>query len=154
MRTPGKQFAAGGGAARIPFDQGLVVTDQPSVIVDAIERAGSRVTAFLVTRTCEKLIDSTPVDTGYARACWIISVGSRSSLTGGSPGSVSEAPQQLGLIKMATYHVRQGQAFITNNAKYIMRLNAGHSQKAPIGFIQLAVDGALTEANIAFRAGL
>lgn len=154
VRTPGRQFAAGGGTARIPLgNDRLIISDRPQVIVDAIERAASRVTAYLAVRTCERLIETTPVDTGFARASWIISIGSPTSLQGGTRESVSEAAQQVGLARMAAYHVRQGPAFVSNNAPYIMRLNAGHSTQAPIGFIQNAVDGAHADAEIAFGRG-
>ncbi len=75
----------------------------------------------------------TPVDTGYARANWQITIGAPAS----SAVEIGGAPLALALESYDPE--RDGAVFITNNAKYIRRLNAGHSQQAPAGFVEAAI---------------
>lgn len=82
----------------------------------------------------------TPVDTGWARANWIPSIGVPRSATAGSPESVSTAEQDLGVAAVAAgYRLEQGSVHVTNNVPYIQKLNAGHSPQAAEGFVQRAV---------------
>lgn len=75
----------------------------------------------------------TPVDTGYARANWQITIGVPAT------GEVPAGGAPLALALESYNPERDGAAFITNNAKYIRRLNAGHSQQAPAGFVEAAI---------------
>lgn len=150
-RTPGRQFGTRGGRAFIPVSREppLITTSVP-LIVAAIERAAARVSAFVALRLVERLIEATPVDTGFARASWIASVGVRTNTVGGTRNSVSESAQQLGMTRLLNYRLVDGVIFVSNNVPYIMRLNAGWSQQAPIGFIEFAVTGAHADAEAYF----
>lgn len=88
----------------------------------------------------------TPVDTGWARANWIPSIGGEpASEPTGSKTSVgsAEAALQGGLGSVLGYKLFNGPVFITNNVPYIIRLNDGSSGQAPRGFVQAAITAAV-----------
>lgn len=86
----------------------------------------------------------TPVDTGWARANWIPSVGSPTTAPVGSPDAVSSAAatQQAAIAEVAAYRGDQD-LWVTNNVDYISRLNDGSSKKAPAGFVDSAIKRAV-----------
>ena len=82
------------------------------------------------------VVESTPIDTGLAKASWGIGVGAPYEGVGSGPSTVSA---------LAGYRSENGPIHITNNLRYIQRLNDGSSQQAPAGFVQIAIDRAVTE---------
>lgn len=84
--------------------------------------------------TWTDLVNTTPVKTGKARASWFISPGAPTTreLASGTYGY----PETPNLDK---YKRNWTKWYITNTAPYIQFLNAGHSQQAPVGFIELAI---------------
>lgn len=88
----------------------------------------------------------TPVDTGWARANWIPSLGGEPASTpSGSRTSVAtaEAALQAGKGSLLGYKLFNGPVFITNNVPYILKLNEGTSDQAPKGFVQAAITAAV-----------
>lgn len=86
----------------------------------------------------------TPVDTGWARANWIPSIGTpRQEPDGQRPDSgqtASATAQAAGEAVVASrYTAEQGPIHITNNVPYITFLNAGTSPQAQPGFVQRAI---------------
>lgn len=94
----------------------------------------------------------TPVDTGWASANWWPSVGSPATANTGraDEGSISgrESQRSAGVTQVLSYQLGQGPIYITNNVPYIDRLNNGWSQQSPAGFVDRAVQVAVTN----FRA--
>lgn len=92
-----------------------------------------------------ELKKTTPVDTGWARANWVPSLGQPHSGTAGTradaeAGSIDSQPQANGEALLATqYKLAFGDIFITNNVDYILKLNDGSSRKAPKYFVQSAI---------------
>lgn len=88
----------------------------------------------------------TPVDTGWARANWLASVTQPITEPAGDPENVSaaESEKEAGLGKVLAYRLSAGSVFISNNVPYITRLNDGYSQQAPAGFVQRAIQEAVT----------
>lgn len=80
------------------------------------------------------LAAETPVDTGFAAGNWQITIGAPASGTVALGGSVA-----VGASVLADYQLDHGSTFVTNNAAYIQRLNAGHSQQAPAGFVEAVI---------------
>lgn len=81
---------------------------------------------------------ATPVDTGFARANWVPSVGSPSL------GEVQgEAEHAAGVSQVLSFRLEDGSTWVCNAAEYIQRLNYGHSKQAPAMFIEAAVDRAV-----------
>lgn len=96
--------------------------------------------------------EGTPIDTGWASANWWPAVGSPATGNTGQAGegSVSgrEAQRATGVTQVLSYQLGQGSIYITNNVPYIDRLNNGWSQQSPAGFVDKAVQVAVTN----FRA--
>lgn len=80
----------------------------------------------------------TPVDTGHARRNWIPSVG-----TPNTEEAQSDAAYAQGVAQVLAYELANGALWIANVVPYIRRLNYGHSQQAPPGFVEMAIDRAL-----------
>ena len=80
------------------------------------------------------LVDSTPVDTGKARASWKISPGTPT--TKELPDGTYGYPP---LPDLDRYTRNWTKWYISNTAPYIQFLNAGWSQQAPVGFIETTI---------------
>jgi hypothetical protein len=105
-----------------------------------------RLTALAVDQT---VVTSTPVDTGLARSCWLVTLGKptdavlKEAYAPTSHGGISETAnanaameQGKGVIAAA----KPGEVlFIANNVKYVVPLNEGHSAQAPAMFVEAAV---------------
>lgn len=113
-------------------------------------------------------VTATPIDTGRARANWIVSIGSPDSGTveeskSGERGSeargaanaqiaINQAQTVLGIGISASGRDSKGrftskvpEIFIANNLPYIVPLDRGSSQQAPEGMTRAAVDAALKQ---------
>lgn len=107
-----------------------------------IRRLSLEVHAELVSAPSE---GGTPVDTGWARANWIPSIGAANGALAGTRqaaerGSINLSMAQRGLALIATrYRLKQGPVFISNGVPYITELNDGSSAQAPAGFVQSAI---------------
>ena len=121
-------------------------------VIGALEDFTSDLIRRLAVNIVAELIETTPVDTGWAAANWVPSVGapftgavgfgpSRGADGGFDQGEVAGAQlrQQQAQFGLLRYNVRDGSVFISNNVPYIVFLNAGSSQKAPAGFVQNAI---------------
>lgn len=114
-------------------------------IVRALEKVTERAVAKITLDATANLIETTPVNTGWARANWVPSIGSPIDEPTGDQENVSQSEQDSGIAQVATqYKLDMGKVFITNNVPYIGALNDGHSQQAPSGFVQVAVEKAVT----------
>lgn len=92
----------------------------------------------------------TPVDTGWARANWVPSVGEPILLQDHRDPKPSDIIQrqrasQEGLNRVLAWDLPDGAIFITNNVVYIGALNDGHSPQSPPGFVQAAMEKAIRE---------
>mgnify|MGYP000225720258 CR=1 FL=1 len=96
----------------------------------ALARRVAERTRDLTINAAAEIAAATPVDTGFARANWQITIGAPATGTVTAPS----------LASLEGYDPeRDGSTFITNNANYIQRLNGGHSQQAPAGFVEAAI---------------
>jgi len=96
----------------------------------------------------EGLIDKTPVDTGWARANWILNIGTPFEGPIGTRDSFNTGQQEVGMAAVASqYQLSDGPVFISNNVPYIESLNAGKSDQAPAGFIEEIIDRVVEESN-------
>ena len=78
-----------------------------------------------------QLQGGTPVDTGRARAAWLIT-GDRGAIEFvPALGQVSYTPQVPDMVSLMDADV----IIVLNNVEYILALNAGWSKKQPAGFI-------------------
>jgi hypothetical protein len=125
-----------------------------------------RLVRRVVLAADEAAVTATPVDTGRARANWIVSIGSPSAevvnpITSGQPGSgAREAANTQAALDQAgdlLFLRRPGQSVvIANNVEYITYLNDGTSRQAPHGMLPAALKAAqavIDRAKILGRAG-
>lgn len=113
-------------------------------IVTGLTRVTEKVITRLSFNVTANLIEDTPVDTGWARANWVPSIGvsyDSPAVAPSDPGQVSgqAAAQQAAVAGLTGYKLRRGRVFISNNVPYIRRLNDGSSKQAPRGFVQAAI---------------
>lgn len=101
-----------------------------------------------------KLVETTPVATGWARANWLPSVATPLDAPSGDRKSVDTAAQAAGIAAIAAYKMSDGPAYVTNPVPYITRLNAGSSTQAPAMFVERAIDAVVAEAQANAVAGV
>lgn len=124
---------------------------------DLLKTIGKAVKA-LEFELVANLVEATPVDTGWARANWIGSVGEPTDAVDGAPSAKGEATtagalQKSGQAAVLAYTVAQGDVWVSNNVPYINRLDLGTSTQAPAGFIEIAIGEAVATIEQRF-AGL
>lgn len=90
------------------------------------------------------LVLATPVDTGHARANWQVGLGNNP--TEELPAFDPSGQETIDRAQATLSTRRTGQViYIANNVKYLQRLNEGWSAKAPAGFVEKAVNVAITQ---------
>lgn len=103
------------------------------IMYEAVMQGSAEVTRMAIFDLYRLLTTYTPVATGRARAGWI--------LAEGSPSTTVPAPGQYGPPDPPAISIHMGQEyFITNNVVYIVPLDNGHSDKAPAGMTDRAVN--------------
>ncbi len=99
----------------------------------------------------DKVVHTTPHDTGQARANWQVTVRAARPPTTPLIGKLDydgDATVAEGTAKIRGTPRPDGHVvFITNALPYIQALNEGHSQQAPAGFVELAVQAGAVEAE-------
>mgnify|MGYP000125552930 CR=1 FL=1 len=131
--------------------------------IRAIVRGLERVTEHVVTKitldVTANLVETTPVDTGWARANWVPAIGApviqdlRGVPTTAQNVASMTGEQQQALVGIVTdYRLSRGAVFVSNNVPYVPRLNDGSSTQAPSGFVQRAVQKAVTQDIRGFKA--
>jgi hypothetical protein len=93
----------------------------------------------------------TPIDTGWASANWVPSVGEpfddarAGAVKDPTPAQVASraAEAQQGTNDLLSWRNTDGPIFSTNNVPYIGALNNGHSAQSPRGFVQAAIEKAI-----------
>lgn len=93
----------------------------------------------------------TPIDTGWASANWVPSVGepftdsAAATVKEPTPGQIAARAQQAeqGTNDVLSWRNTDGPIFSTNNVPYIGALNGGHSGQSPRGFVQIAIEKAI-----------
>jgi len=85
-----------------------------------------------------KFTDSTPVDTGRARASWNLSIGSPSTSV---PEKVEQGRRRKpARPKVKVSELKSGKSiYVTSNLDYIEYLEAGSSGQAPGGMVEISI---------------
>jgi len=128
---------------------------QIRAIIQGLREVTEQVVVRLSLNVTAELIETTPVDTGWARANWVPAIGvspigRATSDPDAGQVAAQQARQALGQAQVLSYQLGQGSVFISNNVPYIGRLNDGSSSQAPTGFIQAAIRRGVqrTEADL------
>lgn len=113
---------------------------------EAVDRNATELVRRVALLVDSAVVLQTPVDTGRARANWQASVGEAKSGTLPAPASPGLGVTQALESAASAVASYKGQVaiHITNNLPYIQRLNEGHSQQAPAGFVQKAMLAGVT----------
>ena len=116
---------------------------QVRVVVQSLEGFTEKLIKRLALNVTANLVEETPVDTGWARANWVPTIGSPRGRTAGTraaaeDGKIDLGPQASGQLAVLGYKLGPS-IFISNNVPYIKRLNAGSSRQAPAAFIQSSI---------------
>ena len=108
--------------------------DGAKKIADILERRTTDLMRMATIEFYRQVQISTPVDTGRARAGWLITVNTPSDevLPEGKYTYSAVIPD----VPAVTINDRY---FITNNTPYIGKLNNGYSWQAPARFVELTV---------------
>lgn len=132
----------------------IVVNDLKVFTERGMTVATTNIHANLVAAPSE---GGTPVDTGWARANWVPSIGTPfEGLSGQRPrrGEQSRAGALAmnALARVALqYRIEQGPIWISNNVPYIGLLNNGTSKQAPEAFVQRAIEKGIRETEAFLR---
>lgn len=100
-------------------------------------------TEHLAVRIDQRLVYETPIDTGAAKANWIVSIDrpdstqieAESGQSFANPGAVINHNNSV--IRQSYGRKR---LYIQNNLPYITALNDGHSQQAPSAYIDTIIE--------------
>ena len=127
----------------------MAASKELTLVMNQLERFTAKVVKALILEVQAKLVrpassGGTPRDTGFAAANWVPSISVPFLGIAGSRMAVSEGTASQGLAQVATqYMLRDGPAFVSNNVRYIQRLNGGSSKQAPSAFVQKAIADAV-----------
>lgn len=81
----------------------------------------------------------TPIDTGWASSNWTLSLDKPVDTVVGTKWAVANEAQ--GVAAALQFDIRVNNSiYCTNNVPYIARLNDGHSQQSPTGFVDTIID--------------
>lgn len=125
-----------------------MASQETRFVIDALGKHAERTIAKLTLDIHYNLLRATPVDTGWARANWVPSLGipieppqpdfqtrdERAQAVSGARGA-----QEAGQASIVGYRLAAGPAWISNNVPYLEELNQGSSKQAPAGFAQMAI---------------
>lgn len=103
-----------------------------------LRTAVTQVVRMLALEIDAELRKATPIDTGHARRNWIASVGSPNTQE-----AKDDSARAQGIQAILSYELASGSLWVSNSVRYIRALNYGHSQQAPAGFVERAVDLAM-----------
>lgn len=124
--------------------------DEVENVIVELEEFTSGLIVKIALDVDANLRETTPIDTGWARANWVPAIGepfagnSESIKPKASDVQAQRAIQQGGLAALFSYDLDDGLVFVTNNVPYIGVLNDGHSKQEPEGFVQRAITKAIT----------
>ena len=117
------------------------------VVVKSLDGFAEKIVKRLALNVTANLIETTPVDTGWARANWIPQIGSPRTKTAGTQATVDRSLQANGQIAILGYELGPS-IHISNNVPYIKKLNSGTSAQAPAAFIQSAILRAVKQTTV------
>lgn len=114
-------------------------------ILNFITRRKNTISSNIAQCVFEELVAETPVDTGFARANWVIDVFAVSS------PELEYGPQYSSPTFPSWLRTNDKDWVISNFAHYIVYLNEGHSSQAAPGFVERAIHNGIQNAKLRSR---
>lgn len=109
---------------------------------DQVEDGTNDLIKKVVMRVEQVLVLQTPVDTGRARANWLVSA--NRPVTEPADDTDPSGSATIAKAQAVVSAAKPGDTlYISNNVPYIDALNRGHSAQAPAGFIEAGIDTAV-----------
>lgn len=111
-------------------------------VFDDVERFVERTTLGVVGTLHEALTELNPVDTGWSRSNWLVSIGAPRLDTIGSKADVDDGAGEATLREVRdTWKLFRGDIFVVNNVDYVVTINRRHSRAS--GYVEVAVERAV-----------
>jgi hypothetical protein len=140
-------------------------TSSPNVVIEVLDDHVNDVIKALAAETNNALVDATPVDTGFAKANWRVTLNKPANgVLGAKNEQAAAAAATLGRAEstqaIAAYdHTKHRELYISNNVNYIGMvgadgepgLNSGSSTQARPFFIQTAVYKTIAKVRRSFK---
>lgn len=104
------------------------------------KRKGLNVVRGLAVHYLRGVVDRTPVRFGVAQAGW--NINERVPNTSVPPKG-QRVPNNVEAKVAATPVPQSGILVVSNNVEYILPLEGGHSQQAPVGFVGIQLDATM-----------
>ena len=97
-----------------------------------LKKASPKTVRKVVFQALSMITSRTPVKTGRAKANWFVQ--------GGSPSTETTDDTSVDVIgQLAKINGGENDIYISNNLKYIMALERGHSTQAPAGMVAISL---------------
>lgn len=103
----------------------------------------------LTTEVWTDITKRTPVDTGRARASWMIS--EKTIPTGTPPPGAYATPATAAALEKVKDITGTQVVYIVSNLDYIEPLENGHSAQAPAGMVQIAIATAAAKIKLMIK---
>lgn len=109
-------------------------------IIQGVEKEVETARKKVTLKLFSDLIKATPVDTGRARAGWMVSAGRPSNEA--PPEGQQSYPEPDATNALVAFQDNEpfGVIWIVNNVSYIVALDEGHSGQAPAGMTSIALN--------------
>lgn len=125
---------------------------QIDFIIAELERVSERIvvaisTSFVANVQAPPQLGGTPRDTGWAAANWRPYLGRvprTKAATSGNPATARAESSRAVASLQTSYRIEQGKVIASNPVPYVVYLNNGSSSQAPSGFIQRAIQKAVS----------
>lgn len=112
---------------------------------EVTEEQATTIFQKIILELDKRVVLSTPVDTGRARGNWFPSIGAPSTQRMDDAEDESGS-QAISAIASIAGSARLGDvAWLTNNLPYILPLENGHSDQAPLGMIEMNLNAIAAE---------
>jgi hypothetical protein len=113
---------------------------------DSIESKSSAFFRKTALNVFAHVVDLTPIEFGRAKGSWRLTYNKIDSTV--EPADLGQGGYSLPTPDLPSEIDTNGTIYLTNNLKYINRLNDGHSEQQKVsGFVQRAIKTAIKETN-------
>lgn len=112
---------------------------------EAVDKTKAEATRMIVLELHEEFTIGNPVDTGYSRANWNVTIAAPSTTPRGARpakgAAKGEQPLAFPAVDLSIVKAIDGKekVFVTNPVDYVRFLEDGSSEQAPSGFIAIGI---------------